>query len=90
MRSEIRYDFNDASRPYANRHGLFAVATDLIIRGARYGLRGLLREGEAAAEPEATGYSSEIKYFAGSRLGRSLAHPCRLQTMSCTRSYVGR
>jgi len=52
--------------------------------GARHGLHGLLREGEAPAEPEATGYSCEIEYFAGSRLGRSLALPCRLQTMSCT------
>jgi len=65
-----------------------SITTHHLGAGARHGLRGLLREGEAPAEPEATGYSSEIEYFAGSRLGRSLALPCRLQTMSCTPSAL--
>ena len=32
MRPELRYDFNNESRPFNNRHGLFTAATDVIIR----------------------------------------------------------
>jgi hypothetical protein len=32
MRPELRYDYNGASRPFSNRHGLFTAATDVIIR----------------------------------------------------------
>ena len=32
IRPEIRWDYNADSRPFANRHGLFMAATDLIVR----------------------------------------------------------
>lgn len=32
VRPEVRYDVNNESRPFANRHGLFTAATDIIIR----------------------------------------------------------
>jgi hypothetical protein len=32
LRPEIRYDYNDRSRPFENHHGLFTAGTDLILR----------------------------------------------------------
>jgi hypothetical protein len=32
LRPEIRYDYNDHSRPFENHHGLFTAGTDLILR----------------------------------------------------------
>lgn len=32
MRPELRFDYNNESRPFSNRHGLFTAATDVIIR----------------------------------------------------------
>ena len=32
IRPEVRYDYNDESRPFENHHGLFTAATDLILR----------------------------------------------------------
>jgi hypothetical protein len=32
IRPELRYDYNDESRPYENKHGLFTAATDVILR----------------------------------------------------------
>lgn len=32
FRPEIRYDYNDQSRPFEDKHGLFTAATDVIFR----------------------------------------------------------
>jgi hypothetical protein len=32
LRPELRYDYNEESRPFENHHGLFTAATDLILR----------------------------------------------------------
>jgi hypothetical protein len=32
LRPEIRYDYNDRSRPFEGHHGLFTAGTDLILR----------------------------------------------------------
>jgi hypothetical protein len=32
LRPEVRYDYNFTSKPFDNRHGLFTLASDLIIR----------------------------------------------------------
>lgn len=32
LRPELRYDMNDESRPFENKHGLFTAAIDLILR----------------------------------------------------------
>jgi hypothetical protein len=32
IRPELRYDYNEESRPYENKHGLFTAASDLILR----------------------------------------------------------
>jgi hypothetical protein len=32
IRPEIRYDYNGASRPFEDRHGLFTAGTDVILR----------------------------------------------------------
>jgi hypothetical protein len=32
IRPEIRYDYNNESRPFESRHGLFTVAADVILR----------------------------------------------------------
>lgn len=32
LRPEIRYDYNDRSRPFEDNHGLFTAGTDLILR----------------------------------------------------------
>jgi hypothetical protein len=32
IRPEMRFDYNDESRPFENHHGLFTAATDLILR----------------------------------------------------------
>jgi hypothetical protein len=32
IRPEVRYDYNEESRPFDDRHGLFTAATDLILR----------------------------------------------------------
>jgi hypothetical protein len=32
LRPELRYDYNDESRPFENHHGLFTAAADLILR----------------------------------------------------------
>jgi hypothetical protein len=32
IRPEVRYDYNDESRPFENNHGLFTLATDVILR----------------------------------------------------------
>lgn len=32
IRPEIRYDYNNVSRPFENQHGLFTAATDFIVR----------------------------------------------------------
>jgi hypothetical protein len=32
LRPEIRYDYNDRTRPFEDHHGLFTVGTDLILR----------------------------------------------------------
>ena len=32
IRPELRYDYNEESRPFENHHGLFTAATDLILR----------------------------------------------------------
>jgi len=32
LRPEIRYDYNDSTRPFEDHHGLFTAGTDLILR----------------------------------------------------------
>jgi hypothetical protein len=32
FRPEVRYDYNDESRPFENKHGLFTATTDVILR----------------------------------------------------------
>jgi hypothetical protein len=32
VRPELRYDFNEESRPFENKHGLFTAASDVILR----------------------------------------------------------
>lgn len=32
FRPEVRYDYNNGSRPFSNRHGLFTASADLILR----------------------------------------------------------
>jgi hypothetical protein len=32
LRPEVRYDYNDRTRPFEDRHGLFTATTDLILR----------------------------------------------------------
>jgi hypothetical protein len=32
FRPEVRYDYNDESRPFEGKHGLFTAATDVILR----------------------------------------------------------
>jgi hypothetical protein len=32
IRPELRYDYNEESRPYENKHGLFTAASDVILR----------------------------------------------------------
>ena len=32
LRPEIRYDYNDESRPFENKHGLFTGTMDVIFR----------------------------------------------------------
>jgi hypothetical protein len=32
VRPEIRYDCNDRSRPFDDRHGLFTAGCDVILR----------------------------------------------------------
>jgi hypothetical protein len=32
VRPEVRYDYNDESRPFENHHGLFTAASDVIVR----------------------------------------------------------
>ena len=32
VRPELRYDYNDDSRPFEGKHGVFTAATDLILR----------------------------------------------------------
>jgi hypothetical protein len=32
VRPELRYDYNEESRPFENHHGLFTAATDVILR----------------------------------------------------------
>lgn len=32
LRPELRFDYNDESRPYEGKHGLFTAASDLILR----------------------------------------------------------
>jgi Putative beta-barrel porin-2, OmpL-like. bbp2 len=32
LRPEVRYDYNEESRPFENHHGLFTAATDLLLR----------------------------------------------------------
>ena len=32
FRPEVRYDYNDDSRPYEGKHGLFTATTDVILR----------------------------------------------------------
>jgi len=32
FRPELRYDYNDESRPFENKHGLFTAGTDVILR----------------------------------------------------------
>jgi hypothetical protein len=32
LRPEVRYDYNFTSRPFDDRHGLFTLASDLILR----------------------------------------------------------
>jgi hypothetical protein len=32
FRPEVRYDYNDESRPFENKHGLFTATADLILR----------------------------------------------------------
>jgi hypothetical protein len=32
IRPEVRYDYNEKTRPFENKHGLFTTAADLILR----------------------------------------------------------
>jgi hypothetical protein len=32
LRPEVRYDYNDESRPFEGQHGLFTAALDVIVR----------------------------------------------------------
>ena len=32
FRPELRYDYNEESRPYEGKHGLFTAAADVILR----------------------------------------------------------
>ena len=37
IRPELRYDVNDESRPFDNKHDLFTAATDVICAGKGIG-----------------------------------------------------